>query len=129
MNRTDNAINPTVSITALADKEVASFFDMIMARGEEKRRRRRRRNNVNYVHKNHALKSTKLRMVIGGWTDYYVNHFDDRVAFNVHGERVNVYDINPDSDDIVFQWGFNSLLTTVGEIVNAMTLIDKWLEV
>lgn len=72
--------------------------------------------------------SMKLRAVIGGWTDYYVNHSDDWVAFNVHGERVNVYD-KPDSDVIVFQWGFNTLRTTVGGIIKAMTLIDKWLEV
>ena len=29
-------------------------------------------------------KNMKLRMVIGGWTDYYVNHSDNWVAFNVH---------------------------------------------
>lgn len=80
--------------------------------------------------RNHQpCKSMKLRMVIGGWTDYYVNHFDNRAAFNVHFERVNVYDDNFDSDVIVFQWGSNTLRTTVGGIVKAMTLIDKWLEV
>lgn len=72
--------------------------------------------------------SMKLRAVIGGWTDYYVRHSDDWAAFNVHGERVNVYDDDPDSDVIVFQWESNRLRTTVGGIVNAMTFIDKWLE-
>lgn len=73
--------------------------------------------------------SMKLRMVIGGWTDYYVNHHDDWVAFNVHGARVNVYDDNREDEKITFQWDFNTLTTTVGGIVKAMTMIDKWLEV
>lgn len=74
-------------------------------------------------------KSMKLRMVIGGWTDYYVNHSHDQAAFNVHGVRVNVYDVNHEDDKISFQWDFNTLTTTVGGIVKAMTLIDEWLEV
>lgn len=82
-----------------------------------------------YTRNSQACKSMKLRMVIGGWTDYYVNHSDDWVAFNVHGERVNVYDDNPESDVIIFQWGFNALRTTIGGIVKSMSLIDKWLEV
>ena len=73
--------------------------------------------------------SMKLRMVIGGWTDYYVNHGNSWAAFNVHGERVNVHDDKSDSEIITFQWGFNTLRTTVGGIVKAMSLIDKWLEV
>jgi hypothetical protein len=71
----------------------------------------------------------KLRMVIGGWTDYYVNHSNSWAAFNIHGERVVVYDDKHDSDDITFQWEFNTLRTTIGGIVKAMSLIDKWLEV
>ena len=71
----------------------------------------------------------KLRMVIGGWSDYYVNHFDNSVVFNVHGERVNVHNDKPDGDTITFQWDSNTLRTTVEGIVKAMTLIDKWLEV
>ena len=82
-----------------------------------------------YTQNYSVCKSMKLRMVIGGWTDYYVNHSKDWVAFNVHGERVNVIDDDPNSDYITFQWGFNNLKTTVGGIVKAMTLIDKWLDV
>lgn len=84
---------------------------------------------MEYTRNSQACKSMKLRMVIGGWTDYYVNHSDDWVAFNVHGERVNVYDDKPENDIITFQWGFNTLRTTIGGIVKAMTLIDKWLEI
>ena len=76
-----------------------------------------------------TCRSMKLRMVIGGWTDYYVNHTDNQAAFNVHGERVNVHDDKPDSEIIIFQWGFNTLRTTVGGIVKAMQMIDNWLEV
>lgn len=82
-----------------------------------------------YTQNTKPCASIKLRAVIGGWTDYYVNHFDDRVAFNVHGTRVNVHESKSDSDIIVFQWDFNSLKTTVGGLFKAMTLIDKWLEV
>jgi hypothetical protein len=74
-------------------------------------------------------KSMKLRMVIGGWTDYYVNHSDNWAAFNVHGVRVVAHDNNPDSDVIIFQWGFNTLRTTIGGIVRTLTMIDKCLEV
>lgn len=84
---------------------------------------------MEYTRNSQACKSMKLRMVIGGWTDYYVKHSDDWVAFNVHGERVNVYDDKPESDIIIFQWGFNTLRTTNGGIVKAMSLINKWLEV
>ena len=73
--------------------------------------------------------SMKLRAVIGGWTDYYVNHEDDWVAFNVHGTRVTVRDNNPDSDEIVFHWDFNHLKTTIGGLIKAMTLIDGWLKI
>lgn len=82
-----------------------------------------------YTRNSQACNSMKLRMVIGGWTDYYVNHSNDCAMFNVHGERVNVYDDNPESDIIIFQWGFNTLRTTIGGIVKAMMMIDKWLEV
>ena len=81
-----------------------------------------------YTRNSHVCKSMKLRMVIGGWTDYYVNHSDVWAAFNVHSERVNVHDDEPDSDVLVFQWESNTLRTTVGGIVKAMSLIDKWLE-
>lgn len=67
-------------------------------------------------------------MVIGGWTDYYVNHSDDWVAFNVHGTRVNVLDNDPNGDKITFQWGFITLTVTVGDIVKALRMIDNWLE-
>lgn len=84
---------------------------------------------MEYTRYSQACKSMKLRMVIGGWTDYYVNHSDDWAAFNVHGERVNVYEDNLYSDIIIFQWGFNTLRTTIGGIAKSMSLIDKWLEV
>lgn len=84
---------------------------------------------MEYTRNSQACKSMKLRMVISGWTDYYVNHTNDWAAFNVHGARVNVHDDNPKSDVIVFQWEFNTLRTTIGEIVKSMSLIDKWLEV
>lgn len=82
-----------------------------------------------YTQNTNPCENMKLRMVIGGWTDYYVNHGNSWVAFNVHGERVNVYDDKLDSDIIIFQWGFNTLRTTVSGIVKAMSLIDKWIDV
>ena len=84
---------------------------------------------AHYTLNTKSCASMKLRMVIGGWTDYYVKHSDDWVAFNVHGTRVNVYDDNREDDKITFQWDFNTLTTTVGGIVKAMTLVDEWLEI
>jgi hypothetical protein len=69
----------------------------------------------------------KLRMVIGGWTEYYVNHSNDRVAFNVHGTRVNVFD---DGEDMLtFQWNLVRLTVPVGNLIKAMNMVDNWLEV
>lgn len=82
-----------------------------------------------YTQNTNPCNNMKLRIVIGGWADYYVNHSDTWVAFNVHGERVNVYNDKLDSETITFQWEFNTLRTTVAGIVKAMSLIDKWLEV
>nr|DAY34422.1 MAG TPA: hypothetical protein [Caudoviricetes sp.] len=84
---------------------------------------------MNYTQNTNPCKNTKLRMVIGGWAEYYVNHSDTCASFNVHGERVNVHNDNLDSEIITFQWDYNTLRTTVAGIVKAMSLIDKWLEV
>lgn len=83
---------------------------------------------MNYTQNTKPCKNMKLRMVIGGWTDYYVNHSDDWVAFNVHETRVNVLDNDPDGDKITFQWDFNTLTVTVGNIIKALRMIDNWLE-
>ena len=85
--------------------------------------------HLNYTRNSQACKSMKLRMVIGGWTDYYVNHSNDWATFNVHGERVNVHDDDPNSDVIIFQWGSNTLRTTIGNIIKTMRMIDDWFEV
>lgn len=82
-----------------------------------------------FTQNTNSCKNIKLRMAIGGWTDYYVNHSNTWAAFNVHGERVNVYNGKLDDDTFTFQWGSNTLKTTVEGIVKAMSLIDKWLEV
>lgn len=82
-----------------------------------------------YTRNTNPCDSMKLRAVIGGWTDYYVNHEDDWVAFNVHGTRVTVRDNNPDSDEIVFHWDSNHLKTTIGGLIKATTLIDDWLKI
>lgn len=84
---------------------------------------------MNNTQKTNPCNNIKLRMIIGGWTDYYVNHSNTWAAFNVHGERVNVYNDSLDSETIIFQWEYNTLRTTVGGIVKAMSLINKWLEV
>lgn len=73
-------------------------------------------------------KNMKLRMVIGGWTDYYVNHSDDWVAFNVHGTRVNVLDNDPNGDKVTFQWDVNILTITIGSTIKALRMIENWLE-
>lgn len=84
---------------------------------------------MNYTQNILPCKSTKLRMVIGGWTDYYVNHSDEWVAFNVHGTRVNALDNDPDGDKITFNWNFVTLTVTVADVIKALRMIDEWLEV
>ena len=80
-----------------------------------------------YTQNANPCKNMKLRMVIGGWTDYYVNHSDDYVAFNVHGIRVNVLDNDPNGDKITFQWDFITLIVTIGSVIKALRMIDAWL--
>ncbi len=83
---------------------------------------------MHYIQNTNPCGSIKLRMVIGGWTDYYVNHSDNWVAFNVHGTRVNVLDDDPNGDKIIFQWDFNKLEVVVGDIIKTLHMIDDWLE-
>lgn len=84
---------------------------------------------MNYTQNTNPCKNTKLRMVIGGWIDYYVNHSDDWVVFNVHGTRVTVLDNDPYGDKITFKWDFNTLTTIAGGLIKATILIDEWLEI
>lgn len=84
---------------------------------------------MNYTQNTNSCNNTKLRMAIGGWTDYYVNHSDDWVVFNVHGIRVTVLDNDPYGDNITFEWDFNTLTTSVAGMIKAMILIDEWLEI
>lgn len=84
---------------------------------------------MNYTQNILPCKNMKLRMVIGGWTDYYVNHSDDRVAFNIHGTRVNALDNDPNGDKITFNWNFVTLTVTVGDVTKALRMIDQWLMV
>lgn len=84
---------------------------------------------MNYTQNIFPCKSMKLRMVIGGWTDYYVNHSDDWVAFNIHGTRVNVLDNDPDGDKITFNWNSVTLTVTVADVIKALHMIYNWLEV
>lgn len=72
-------------------------------------------------------KSMKLRMIIGGWPDYYVNHGDQWAAFNVHGVRVTAIDDN--DDYITFNWDFITLRIPTGMIIKAMSMINGWLKV
>lgn len=84
---------------------------------------------MNYTRNILPCKNMKLRMVIGGWTDYYVNHSDEWVAFNIHGTRVNALDNDPDGDKITFNWDFVTLTVTVADVIKALRMIDEWLEV
>lgn len=82
-----------------------------------------------YTQNTLPCKNMKLRMVIGGWTDYYVNHSDDWVAFNIHGTRVNALDNDPNGDKITFNWDFVTLTVTVADVIKTLRMINEWLEV
>lgn len=83
---------------------------------------------MRYTQHSNPCKNMKLRMVIGGWADYYSHHSDNWVAFNVHGTRVNALDNDPNGDNIIFQWHRNTLIVPVGNIIKALRMLDNWLE-
>ena len=83
---------------------------------------------MNYTQNTLPCKNMKLRMVIGGWADYYVNHSDYMVAFNIHGTRVIALDNDPNGDKITFNWNFVTLTVTVADVIKALRMIDEWLK-
>ena len=48
--------------------------------------------------------SRKLKAVIGYWTDYFCNKYEDKIVFNVFGEKVVIKDRNNTYYTIYYKW-------------------------
>lgn len=53
--------------------------------------------------KEHKL-SRKLKAVIGYWTDYFSNKYEDRVSFVISGEKVIITDLDEHYYTIFYKW-------------------------
>ena len=48
--------------------------------------------------------SRKLKAVIGYWTDYFSNKYEDKVIFNVSGEKVVIKDKDEHYYIVFYKW-------------------------
>lgn len=48
--------------------------------------------------------SRKLKAVIGYWTDYFCNKYEDRVSFIISGEKVVIKDRDSTYYTIYYKW-------------------------
>lgn len=51
-----------------------------------------------------SLLSRKLKAVIGYWTDYFLNKYEDRVTFDIFGEKVVIKDRDDYYYTIYYKW-------------------------
>lgn len=59
---------------------------------------------LNSYHGRRPSLSRKLKAVIGYWTDYFSNKYEDRVIFNVFGEKVVIKDKDDYYYTIFYKW-------------------------
>lgn len=48
--------------------------------------------------------SRKLKAVIGYWTDYFSNKYEDKILFNISGEKVAIKDRDEHYYTIFYKW-------------------------
>lgn len=48
--------------------------------------------------------SRKLKAVIGYWTGYFLNKYEDKVSFVISGEKVDIKDKNEHYYTIFYKW-------------------------
>lgn len=48
--------------------------------------------------------SRKLKAVIGYWTDYFYNKYEDRVSFIISGEKIVIKDLDEHYYTIFYKW-------------------------
>lgn len=48
--------------------------------------------------------SRKLKAVIGYWTDYFSNKYEDKVSFSISGEKVVIKDRDTTHYTIYYKW-------------------------
>lgn len=59
---------------------------------------------LNSEYGNEHKLSRKLKAVIGYWTDYFCNKYEDRVSFIISGEKVVIKDLNAHYYTIYYKW-------------------------
>lgn len=58
--------------------------------------------NSQYGKKPHL--SRKLKAVIGYWTDYFSHKYEDKILFNISGEKVVIKDLDEHYYTIFYKW-------------------------
>lgn len=51
-----------------------------------------------------TMLSRKLKAVIGYWTDYFYNKYEDKVTFSVSGEKITIQDKDDTYYTIFYKW-------------------------
>lgn len=59
---------------------------------------------VNSQYGKRSSLSRKLKAVIGYWTDYFSNKYEDMVSFNISGEKVKIKDRDEYYYTIFYKW-------------------------
>ena len=59
---------------------------------------------VNSQYGKRSSLSRKLKAVIGYWTDYFSNKYEDTVSFNISGEKVKIKDRDEYYYTIFYKW-------------------------
>lgn len=63
---------------------------------------------IKIMHNSHNGKkpsmSRKLKAVIGYWTDYFSNKYEDKISFNISGEKVDIKDRDEYYYTISYKW-------------------------
>jgi hypothetical protein len=59
---------------------------------------------LNLQHRKKTSLSRKLKAVIGYWTDYFSNKYEDKVSFIISGEKVVIKDRDEYYYTIFYKW-------------------------
>lgn len=60
--------------------------------------------SLNSQHGRRSTLSRKLKAVIGYWTDYFSNKYEDKISFNISGEKVVIKDRDENHYTIFYKW-------------------------
>lgn len=81
---------------------------------------------LNSEHGKEYKLSRKLKAVIGYWTDYFCNKYEDKVVFKIFGEKVVIKDRDDTYYTIYYKWlQFDVHFT---DIFETLDLVEKLLK-